>query len=135
MASQGEPNMKEWFEEKLKKVNQALSDVALETAKEGAEITRLHISTRGTQKSGKLGRIETGEMLKAVKHSKRKAGDGRYTAEFGWIKGTPEYAKFQEEGFTHVGGGEVAGMYALSDAAEYVEKELESNLNRRLRGI
>jgi hypothetical protein len=102
-------------QEKLDQAEKIMEDVT----KEGADLMRQYIETRGTPKSGKAGRIESAEMLNAVQsavHRNPKSVRG----EFGWgVSGGPheKYFDYQENGFRHWRSGEnVPPMHAQLDA-------------------
>jgi hypothetical protein len=90
-------------------------------AEEGAEEMRGYISTRGTSWSnaqGRAGRIDSGAMLDAVQSRPNPNRSNRvFSWEFGWVEKFLDYFRFQEEGFTHVGGNSVEPMFALRDAS------------------
>lgn len=127
--------LKRWLDDKINGTDNALMETAEEVAEKGKNITQYHIETRGTAKSGKRGRVETGAMRDAVSGDARRVSRGRAQAEFGWNSKTPEYAIFQERGFTHSGGTQVEGMYALADAADEVLSDLKEDLEQRLKDV
>lgn len=93
-----------------------IQEIILESHTEtGKERVR---SGRGSE----AGRYETGAMYNAVWANVRKAGKGgmSYSAQVGWLAGTPGYAVFQEQG-TKSG---IKGMRALETASQYIEDEL-----------
>lgn len=124
-----------WVDKKINGVDNAVARVAQETAQEGSEIVKEFIETRGTAKSGKRGRVETGDMRDSVSGQSRKVSRGVHQAEFGWIQGTPEYSRFQERGFNHIGGGAVGGMFALTDAGELEVQLAKKRLEEEIRGL
>lgn len=102
-------------QEQLDQAAQIMEDVT----EEGADMMREYIRTRGTDKSGKAGRIETGKMLDSVEsavHRNPKSVRG----EFGWgVSGGPheKYFDYQENGFKHwISGENVPPMHAMLDA-------------------
>lgn len=102
-------------QEKLDQAQKIMEEVT----DEGADLMRQYISTRGTEKSGKQGRIETGAMYEATQsavHRNPKSVRG----EFGWgVAGGPheKYFDYQENGFRHWRSGEnVPPMHAMLDA-------------------
>lgn len=104
-----------WFEAKVRELNKGTMQ-ALENAMEAGEnITKHNIETRGTEKSGKRGRIETGEMLNSVESEVERRSDSEAIGKFGWINKKPEWVKYQEPGTKYI-----EPMWALSDAAEEV---------------
>lgn len=114
----------QWVEDKLDHLTEAGKDAIREGAKEGEALTKEHIQTRGTAKSGKQGRIETGRMLNAVTSRVEKDTDTEIEAAFGWLDDRENYFALQEGGFTHVSGVTVEGMFALSDAGEEVARKI-----------
>lgn len=92
-----------------------------ELAAASAEEMKGYISTRGTEYSrsqGREGRIDSGEMINDVTFRKIPIPDPTvHIWEFGWIDTFLKYFKYQEEGFNHVYGGSVIGMFALKDAS------------------
>lgn len=86
------------------------------TAKTGAELMEGFIKTRGTVKSGKKGRIETGEMLDNVDSEIFRQGN-TITARWGWLNKWEDYFRYQEQGFTNTWSREdVEPMHALFDS-------------------
>lgn len=105
-----------------------VSDAVEQSLILGKATVKEYISTRGTARSGKAGRIETGKMLKSVRS--RKGTFSRVTAEgvFGLGRG-PYYSLFQEEGFRHyLSGRWVEGMFAVVDSRDLVRDFLEARL-------
>lgn len=110
------PSARAWFEGKVRAIN-AASRRALEDAMEAGEnITKHHIETRGTEGTGKRGRIETGKMLNSVDHSVKNTGPDSMEGRFGWLNQQPAWALYQEYGTKYI-----EPMYALSDAFEEVK--------------
>lgn len=100
-------------------------------AAEGAEQVREFVSTRGTARSGKAGRIETGAMLNSVGSRVLEDGLTSTKAEYGFINSDPAYTGYQEYSFQHYRSGEqIEGMFALRDAAEITATEL-ADIGRR----
>lgn len=123
-----------WFEGVAKKMIEGMGDVVEDAVDEGKEITQDNIDTRGTLKSGKRGRIETSKMRDAVDSEITRKGKKGVSGKFGWINEFEPYFGYQEEGFNHVGGVTVDGMYAISDAADEVFKNIEDDFDRIIRG-
>lgn len=102
-------------EDYLDQAEEIMEDVT----KEGADLMRQYIRTRGTDKSGKEGRIESGAMLEEVE-SEVVRNPRSVRGEFGWgvDGGTYEkYFGYQESGFRHwVSGINVPPMHAQLDA-------------------
>lgn len=98
-----------------------------EAADKGRDLTKQHIETRGTAKSGKRGRIETGAMLNSVSSGTVSADIEEVVTRFGY-ENSPYWTQFQEPGFIHLSGVTVEGTYALQDAAEEVFKDLRRDI-------
>lgn len=128
-------DMASWFQSKMDVLSDIIHETAEEAAEKGENITKHHIETRGTEKSGKRGRVETGEMRDKVTSKVSDVTPVSATAEFGWIGGDPDHAWYQELGFIHSGGSTVEGMYALTDAREEVVRDVKEDLRSRLRGL
>lgn len=125
----------EWVEDKVNRLTDSAKEAIREGAKEGEDLTKLHIENRGTAKSGKQGRIETGRMRDAVSSRVDKDTDTEIEASFGWLDDRATYFGLQERGFTHVSGVNVEGMFALSDAADQVSREIERKLGRAVKDV
>lgn len=107
---------------------------AVENAVEAGEnVTKHHIETRGTEGTGKRGRVETGRMRDSVGSRMDEQSASGLQGRFGWLDEQPEYARFQEPGFTHTSGITVEGMFALSDAAEEVVQDLRDDIDKIVR--
>lgn len=129
------PNVSAWFEGKLREISDIIHDTAQDAATQGENITKHHIETRGTAKSGKRGRVETGQMRDSVSGQYVPLDETAAEARWGWLQSTPGYAWFQELGFTHRGGTAVEGMYALTDSREEVMQNVKEDLRSKLRGL
>lgn len=115
-----------WFRGKVTRIEDGVEQALQNAMEDGAEIMRNNIATRGTAKSGKAGRIETGKMSGDVKARVYPGTDkGNQVGRFGWIDNREDYYGYQEGGFEHVNGGDVEGMYALQDAAELAFREFQ----------
>lgn len=113
-----------WFEAKVNEINRRNYRALQNAMKEGEEITQTFIATRGTAKSGKQGRIDTGKMLESVDSETNLTGRDEAEGRFGWLRKKPFYAEFQEAGTQYI-----EPMYALSDAAAIVIDELVKDIN------
>lgn len=105
-----------------------------EAADKGRDLTKQHIETRGTAKSGKRGRIETSAMLNSVSSGTVSADISEVVTRFGY-ENSPYWTQFQEPGFNHVGGVTVEGTYALQDAAEEVFKDLRRDIGDAVKKV
>lgn len=82
------------------------------------------IATRGTPKSGKQGRIDTGDMLESFS-SAVATGNTKVTGFLGWLDEQPYYAEWQE------GGSEtIPAMWALRDSAKNAWDQLLEGVDR-----
>lgn len=120
-----------WFREKVESIQKEARSALAGAAQEGEQITKHHIETRGTAKSGKRGRVDTGTMRDSVDSAVTVDRKDLVRSEFGWLGQTPFYAKFQELG-TDQG---IEGMYALTDAFQEVTQNLEDELKRGINGV
>lgn len=115
-----------WFKQKMDRVEEGTSNAISDAVNLGETNMKQYILTRGTLKSGEQGRVETGRMVSAVTSTFNRTGKGNAVGRFGWLNDRADYFKFQEGGFRHVGGMDVEGMYALSDANKDVEEFLRN---------
>lgn len=113
-----------WFEAKVNEINRRNYRALQNAMKDGEEITQTFIATRGTAKSGKQGRVDTGKMLESVDSETSLTGRDEAEGRFGWLKKKPFYAEFQEAGTQYI-----EPMYALTDAAAIVIDELVKDIN------
>ena len=113
-----------WFQAKVDEINRKNYAALRENMKDGEEITQTFIATRGTEKSGKQGRVDTGAMLDAVDSETQLKSKDEAIGKFGWLKKKPSYAPYQEDGTKYI-----APMYALSDAAEIVKLQLIKDIS------
>lgn len=105
-----------------------------EAADKGRDLTKEHIETRGTAKSGKRGRIETSAMLNSVSSGTVSSDINEVVTRFGY-QNSPYWTEFQEPGFVHTSGVTVEGTYALQDAAEEVFKDLQRDIGNVVRDV
>jgi hypothetical protein len=113
-----------WFQAKVDEINRKNFAALKNNMQDGEEITQTFIATRGTEKSGKQGRVDTGAMLDAVDSDVKLQSKDEAIGRFGWLKKKPTYAQYQEEGTKYI-----APMYALSDAAEIVKLQLIKDIS------
>ena len=113
-----------WFEAQVDELRDNGRNAVQETTQEGAELVRRYISTRGTAKSGKAGRIETGRMLDSVDSQIITDSRDEIVGRFG-MENAPEYAVFQEYGTRTI-----EAMYAITDAAEQMGDKFISEVQR-----
>ena len=122
-----------WFEGATKKITQNVTEVVKDSIQEGEQITKHNIETRGTMKSGKRGRVETGKMRDAVGSKVESVNIRKVVGKFGRINAFQRYFGLQEDGFDHVGGVTVEGMNSLSDAAKEVFDNIEDDIDRAVK--
>lgn len=118
-----------WFDRKVENLNRRTYRALDESMTEGEEITQTFIATRGTSGTGKQGRVDTGKMLESVGSEAKLLNKDEAEGRFGWLNEQPFYAEFQEAGTQYI-----EPMYALSDAAEIIQQELEKRLNDAVGG-
>lgn len=129
-------NANGWFQEKLNGIYEAMQEVARAAGEEGEALVKEHVSTRGTAKSGKRGRIEKGAMIGSVSNEYRRENESSAEVKFGWISGFPSYTVHQEYGFNHVISGEyIEGMHTLADARDQVRARVAEELKVKLRNV
>ncbi len=116
-----------WFNAKVDKLEGGVREAGIEALEDGERITKNYIETRGTAKSGKRGRIETGAMLDSVNHSILENSKDEFVGRFGYDDG-PFYTVFQE-----LGTSRIEAMYALTDAAEEVFDDLRKEIDKAVR--
>lgn len=110
-----------------------LEPLLLRTVDTGADLMEAHIETRGTVKSGKRGRVETGRMLGAVDSEVFKRGT-TLVGRWGWLNEWEKYFLYQENGFRNAWSREdVAPMHALYDSFFHQREALFSELAKKLR--
>lgn len=121
-------NAKNWFERKVEELNREARNALKDAAQSGEQITKNHIETRGTEKSGKRGRVETGKMRDSVESRVTKDTRREAEAAFGWLDEQQAYFLFQE-----LGTRSISPMYALTDAGEEVWTHLQRDIDRIVR--
>lgn len=97
-----------------KRIETEGAQIAQDAAEFGAELMRQFIRTRGTGWRGHTGRIESGDMLRAVGVGQPRKLKNGVAISFGWgVDGKPveNYFFFQEVGFRNT-----PPMHALLDA-------------------
>lgn len=93
---------------------------------EAVEDYKRFTESRGTEKSGKSGRVETGAMRDAVSFRVQQLANGSIQGELGFLDGGPTYFFLQTDtGFTHYLSGEfIEPTFALVDAARIAAGKL-----------
>lgn len=94
---------------------------------EAVDDYQLFTATRGTEKSGKPGRIESGKMYDEVSYRVWQDSDGSIHGELGFLDGGELYEFLQTDtGFRHWISGEfIEPTYALRDAALIAMQKLQ----------
>lgn len=114
--------------DRLEDIFRQVSDRVETGVEMGEKLVKEYISTRGTAKSGKAGRIETGAMLRSVRSQMLAKGSLMSWGRFGLGAG-PDYSVYQELGFKHNrSGAHVEGMFAVVDAREAVYQYLVASI-------
>lgn len=121
------------FTGKLDQMIAAAQEAMEEAVTEAARFIEEAIRTRGTPKSGKQGRIETGLMYESVDNEVEVNG-ALIKGKLGW-RNFQLYFQLQEEGFIHLGGEQVPGMMAFEDAKPFVRQEVVRRLAEKLERI
>lgn len=127
MASGFGPAVLAWFNAKVDSLEDGNRESAIKAGDEIAEKTRHHIQTRGTAKSGKQGRIETGAMLNSVESEVTEDKPDLVEVRAGYHD-APYWTVFQE-----LGTSRIQSMYALTDAAEEVLPKLAKDISKNVR--
>lgn len=120
-------------EEFMQKVRRGVQEAMDEAIEEAQRAVENFIATRGTPKSGKQGRVDTGRMLDSVTSTTENSGDVFYGG-VGWSD-FQLYFALQEEGFTHLGGSQVPAMNAFMDAYPLLREDLLRKLSEKLGAI
>lgn len=128
-------NASHWYQQKVNELSRRTRRAFRNVIKEGEEEVIDNIETRGTEKSGKRGRVESGDMRDAVTSQIISEDSEEIVGMFGWVN-APYYTKFQELGFTHYRSGDaVEGMYALADAETEAIRNLKDEVERIARDV
>jgi len=111
-----------WFNAKVDRLTDGSKAVVKNAGQEGKDLIVHYIETRGTAKSGKAGRIETGAMRDSVDTKVEKESAAEIQVSFGYYD-TPFYTAFQEPGTRYI-----EAMNAIGDAWDIVKAGLEKDL-------
>lgn len=108
---------------------QELQRIAAEATELGRIQIKLATTVTGKKRaaggSGSPGRIDSGKFYNRLKWEARSRGKGLYEVRIGWLDGEPDWATYQELGFTHRSGMYVTGADALGAARRYAALEIE----------
>lgn len=113
---------------KMRSVIEQGRQIVRENGEYGAELVRDVVETSGTMKSGKRGRIDTGDMLGSVDDDYRDIPDGG-ESRYGFLN-APEYTKYQEVGTQYI-----EPMQAIPEAREQVDIDFENDIDRMMKRI
>lgn len=113
-----------WFEAKVNELNRKSFRALREAMEAGENITKHNIENRGTAKSGKRGRIDTGTMRDSVESDAKLVSPDEAIGRFGWLNKKPDYVKYQEPGTQYI-----EPMWALQDAGEEVMQDYLRDMN------
>ncbi len=109
-------------------------EIITEASRDGARQMRENISTRGTERSGKRGRIETGTMLENVTNTAERVDSHRVQARWGWLRRRENYFRWQEQGFRNPWTQQdVVPMHALLDSFLRVREDVLYKIARMVR--
>lgn len=129
-SSYPEGDMVKWFRGKVARVEDGAEQVLKDAMDDGAYLMADLISSRGTAKSGKAGRIDTKQMHNDVDSAVKSYGDGKIQGTMGWLKRKEFYYSLQEGGFKHSPKVTVEGMYALADASDWALKQFKQDMDQ-----
>jgi len=95
--------------------------------KTGEQLTKHLTETRPTKKSGKAGRVDSGDMVGDISSEILESNDRRIVGEFGWLGTEKDYYVYQTAtGFRHYLTGDfIEPTYALRDATAHVEELID----------
>lgn len=103
-----------------------------EVIKQAVEDMRRFTESRPSAKSGKQGRVETGQMLDAIAGRVQQEGD-RIVGEFGFLDRQDLYFALQTSlGFRHQSGAFIEPTFAQRDAQRIAIEQLLRKLNSAL---
>ena len=144
------PDLGEWITREVEEITDGVERAVERTADELRDQIKETIENSGTGETWKgdwgswphghpgrtgssPGRVASGRMRDAVKARTTRTGSS-VTGEAGWIDEWEDYFGYQEGGFRHViAQREIAGMYAITDAADNAEALLDLNLSREIK--
>lgn len=127
MATGFGPAVLAWFNAKVDSLEDGNREAAIEAGDEIVNKTKQYISTRGTAKSGKQGRIETHAMINSVESDVTEDKPDLVEVKAGYHD-APFYTVFQE-----LGTARIQAMYAITDAAEEVLPKLAKDISKNVR--
>lgn len=124
--------LSKWFKVEVQgAIMDDVHEIVEDVTEGGARQMRQIISTSGTPKSGKEGRIETGKMLDEVKTDVGRGGNS-VVGQFGWLDEQLDYFYYQDEGFRHwISGEMIPGMFALTQSYEEAKSELVRRIEEK----
>lgn len=118
------------------RVLKACQDAMEETVNDAVDYVKFFISTRGTVKTGKQGRVESGRWIDSIFGGTDTSGkivSGGIGDEFSETGDRDAWYMFlQDDGFTHISGEQIPGVNAFIDTYPLMRDELLRNLADRL---
>jgi len=123
------------FHQVVNRINQVIDGVTAEAyivaeaaGGTGARMTEDLTRTRPSRKSGKRGRVESGDMAGDISYDVKRADKTMIRVDFGWLGTVPFYYIYQTDtGFIHNRSGEFIGpTFALRDATQHVATVIEN---------
>jgi hypothetical protein len=136
-----------WFIAKVAKLDTRVEKVVSDMTLEGQDMLKDMIRTRGTGKTwsrtyvkngisrsaSRPGRVWTGDMLDNIEEDVNVSADA-VMGSFGWINTYEDYYGLQDVGFTQSRTGiEIAGMFAMADAADWARIEFKKRMKVAVR--
>lgn len=113
-----------------------IGDIMEEVGQQGEDLGKQYIGTRPGAKTGKTGRIESGDMRDAFGHKLTKPGKDRFYLRVGFIKDYASYFTFQDLGFLHYRSREqVEGVHAIRDTKDDITNDLMPKADKQIRKL
>lgn len=111
----------------------SLGEAAAESAQFGAQTAQSYTATRPGATTGKAGRVETGDMIEALRPERVSVTTTEIHCRYGFIREYEEYFKYQTvTGFRHNRSGRYIGpTFALRDSIGPT-REFARNAARRI---
>lgn len=105
-----------------------------DTAEFGAKTAQSYTASRPGMTTGKAGRIDTGAMLRALRHKIVSVGPDHIQAQYGFVDEFEEYMRMQTvTGFTHNRSGNmIQPTFALRDSIAPVNEFARDAVKRGL---
>lgn len=95
-----------------------------------------YIGSRPGAKTGKQGRIESGDMQSDFSHKLTTPGKDRFYLRVGFIKNLKKYYTFQDIGFLHARSREqIEGVHAIRDTKDDITNDLMPQAEKKIRKL